>query len=78
MPVRQYPEFMNKAIYTSNVIEASNGQVRKGSKTKVSFPNDDAVYKIVFLALQKAQKKWTMPIKGMAACLKPILSLFAK
>jgi putative transposase len=63
IPFLQYPEFIKKAIYTTNVIEASNRQVRKVIKTKGSFPNDDAVYKIVFLALQKAQKKWTMPIR---------------
>jgi len=60
-PFLQYPEFIKKAIYTTNIIEASNRQVRKVIKTKGSFPNDDAVYKIVFLALQNAKKKWTMP-----------------
>jgi putative transposase len=62
-PFLQYPDFIKRAIYTTNIIEASNRQVRKVIKTKGSFPNDDAVYKIVFLALQKAQKKWTIPIK---------------
>jgi putative transposase len=37
--------------------------VRKAIKTNGSFPNDYAVYTIVFLALQKARKKWIMPIK---------------
>lgn len=63
IPFLQYPEFIKKAIYTTNIIEASNRQVRKVIKTKGAFPNDDAVYKIVFLALQKAQKKWTIPIR---------------
>ena len=63
IPFLQYPAFIKKAIYTTNIIEASNRQVRKVIKTKGSFPNDDAVYKIVYLVLQKAQKKWTMPIR---------------
>ena len=63
IPFLQYPAFIKKAIYTTNIIEASNRQVRKVIKTKGSFPNDDAVYKIVFLALQNAQAKWTMPIR---------------
>jgi putative transposase len=62
-PFLHYPKPIRKAIYKTNVIEASNRQVRKIIKTKGSFPNDDAVYKIVFLALQNAQKKWTMPIR---------------
>jgi putative transposase len=62
-PFLHYPKPIRKAIYTTNVIEASNRQVRKIIKTKGSFPNDEAVYKIVFLALQNAQIKWTMPIR---------------
>jgi putative transposase len=60
IPFLQCLEFIKRAIYTTNVIEASNRQVRKVIKTKGSFPNDDAVYKIVYLALQNAMKKWTI------------------
>ncbi len=63
IPFLQYPEYIRKAIYTTNIIEASNRQVRKVIKTKGAFPSDDAVYKIVYLALKGAQKKWTMPIR---------------
>lgn len=48
IPFLQYPEFIKRAIYTTNIIEASNRQVRKVIKTKGSFPNDDSVYKIVY------------------------------
>ena len=41
-----------------------------------SFPNDDAVYKIVYLALQNAKKKWTMPIKDWALALNQFFILF--
>jgi putative transposase len=75
-PFLQYPEFIKKAIYTTNIIEASNRQVRKVIKTKGSFPNDDAVYKIVFLALQNAKKKWTMPIKDWALALNQFFVFF--
>ncbi|MCE2992321.1 MAG: transposase, partial [Candidatus Jidaibacter sp.] len=60
----------------TNIIEASNRQVRKVIKTKGSFPNDDAVYKIVFLALQNAKKKWTMPIKDWALALNQFFVFF--
>jgi putative transposase len=58
-----YPDFIRKAIYTTNAIEAINRQIRKVIKTKGLFPNDQAAIKLIFLALQNASKKWTMPIK---------------
>lgn len=76
IPFLQYPEFIKKVIYTTNIIEASNRQVRKVIKTKGSFPNDDSVYKIVYLALQNAKKKWTMPIKDWALALNQFFILF--
>ena len=75
-PFLQYPEFIKRAIYTTNIIEASNRQVRKVIKTKGSFPNDDAVYKIVYLSLQNARKKWTMPIRDWALALNQFFILF--
>jgi putative transposase len=76
IPFLQYPEFIKRAIYTTNIIEASNRQVRKVIKTKGSFPSDDAVYKIVYLALQNAKKKWTMPIRDWAMALNQFFILF--
>jgi putative transposase len=67
-PFLQYPPFIRKAIYTTNIIEASNRQIRKVIKTKGSFPNDDAVYKIVYLALKHAERKWTMPRGRQLKC----------
>jgi putative transposase len=76
IPFLQYPEFIKRAIYTTNIIEASNRQVRKVIKTKGSFPNDDAVYKIVYLALQNARKKWTMPIRDWSLALNQFFIFF--
>jgi putative transposase len=76
IPFLQYPAFIKKAIYTTNIIEASNRQVRKVIKAKGSFPNDDAVYKIVYLALNNARKKWTMPIRDWAMALNQFFILF--
>jgi putative transposase len=76
IPFFQYPAFIKKAIYTTNIIEASNRQVRKVIKTKGSFTNDDAVYKIVYLALQNAKKKWTMPIKDWSMALNQFFIFF--
>lgn len=62
-PLFAFPEHIRKAVYTTNAIESTNRQIRKVIKTKGLFPDDKSVKKIVFLALTKAQKKWTMPIR---------------
>jgi len=51
-------------IYTTNAIESLNMSLRKVTKTRGSFPNDDAIFKILYLALRNAAKKWTMPIQN--------------
>ena len=64
--VRPFFEFsseIRKAIYTTNAIEALNAQLRKALKPKGHFPTEKAVYKVLYLALGRAEKKWTMPIR---------------
>ena len=58
----QFPLEIRKIIYTTNLIENLNGKIRKYTKSKLSFPSDDAVKKMVYLALMEIEKKWTMPI----------------
>ncbi len=59
-----YPKDIRKAIYTTNAIESLNSVIRKSVKTRKLFPNDEAATKVVFLAIQAASKKWTMPIQN--------------
>lgn len=59
-----YPEEIRKAIYTTNAIESLNSVIRKATKKRKIFPNDESALKVVFLATQAASKKWTMPIKN--------------
>jgi putative transposase len=61
-PFFGYPMEIRKAIYTTNAIEALNRQLRKTLKTRGAFPTEEAALKLLFMALQQAQKKWTMPI----------------
>jgi putative transposase len=56
-------------IYTTNAIESLNYTLRKVTKNRASFPNDNAIIKIMFLALTNASKKWTMPIKDWGTAL---------
>ena len=47
-------------IYTTNAIESVNSVIRKAT----AFPNDEAALKVVYLAIDAASKKWTMPIRN--------------
>jgi len=58
-----YPGDIRKAIYTTNAIESLNMSLRKIIKNRASFPTDESVMKLLFLALRNISKKWTMPIQ---------------
>lgn len=60
----EFPVEIRKIVYTTNLIENLNGQVRKYTRNKMSFPTDTAVRKSVFLAIKEATKTWTKPIKN--------------
>jgi len=62
IPLFNYPHDIRKAIYTTNAIESLNSVIRKSTKNRKIFPNDDAALKVVYLAIEAASKKWTMPI----------------
>jgi|688.fasta_scaffold340936_1 putative transposase len=63
VPFFAFPTEIRKVIYTTNVIESVNRQIRKIIKNKGVFPDDKSIQKIIFLALRNAAKKWTMPLK---------------
>jgi putative transposase len=67
-----YPPDIKKVIYTTNAIESLNSVIRKSSKTRKLFPNDSSAVKVVYLAIQSASKKWTMPIRNW----KPAMNRF--
>jgi len=71
-----FPLEIRQIIYTTNLIENLNGKIRKYTKNKLSFPNDEAVLKSVYLALREASKKWTMPIRNWGMILNQFLTIF--
>ncbi len=71
-----FPLEIRKIIYTTNLIENLNGKIRKYTKNKMSFPTDDAVMKSVFLAVQQATRKWTMPIRNWGVILNQFMIIF--
>lgn len=64
IPFFQYSESIRKVIYTTNAIESLNMSIRKTTKTRGSFPSDEAAFKLLYLGVKKASKKWTMPIRN--------------
>lgn len=71
----KYPHDIRRIIYTTNSIEAVHRQFRKLTKTKGGFPNDDSLLKLLFMGIQNASKKWTMPIQNWTLTLSQ-LSIF--
>ena len=59
-PFFDFPDDLRRLIYTTNAIESLNFQLRKVTKAKGHFPNDEAATKLLYLALRNAEKKWRM------------------
>ncbi|MEJ2653328.1 MAG: IS256 family transposase [Gammaproteobacteria bacterium] len=64
-----YPPEIRKVIYTTNAIESLNSVIRKSTKKRKSFPHDDSAFNLVYLAIQQASKKWSMPIRNWKAAI---------
>lgn len=69
IPFFDYPHEIRKVIYTTNAIESVNMSLRKLTKNRGSFPSDEALLKLFYLALRNISKKWTMPIRDWKAAL---------
>jgi putative transposase len=69
IPFFAHPGEVRRVIYTTNAIESLNMTLRKVTKARGSFPNDEAVLKLLYLALRNISKKWTMPIHDWKAAL---------
>ena len=76
VPFLSYPDYIRKAIYTTNAIESLNRSLRKISKNRGSFPNDESALKLLYLALRNISKKWTMPIRLWKEALNQFVILF--
>jgi putative transposase len=69
VPFFDYPPEIRKVIYTTNAIESLNMSLRKITKNRASFPSDEALTKLFYLAIRNIAKKWTMPIRDWKAAL---------
>ena len=82
IPFFDYPAEIRKVIYTTNAtgrpraIESVNMSLRKVTKNRGAFPNDDALIKLYYLAIRNISKKWTMPIQNCKAALNRFTIMF--
>ena len=68
-PFFDYPAEIRKVIYTTNAIESVNMSLRKITKSRGSFPSDEALPKLFYLALHNISRTWTLPIRDWKAAL---------
>ena len=69
IPFFDYPPEIRKVIYTTNAIESVNMGLRKLTKHRGAFPSDEALIKLLYLALRNISKRWTLPIRDWKAAL---------
>ncbi len=72
----KYPEDIRRVIYTTNAIESIHRQFRKLTKTKGAFPNENSLLKLLYVGIQNASKKWTMPIHNWSLTLSQLAIYF--
>ncbi len=72
----KYPEDIRRIIYTTNTIEAVHRQFRKLTKTKGAFPNQTSLLKLLYMGIQNASKKWTMPVQNWSLTISQLAIFF--
>ena len=71
-----YTPEIRRLIYTTNIIEAYNRQLRKVTKNRGALPSPEAIRKLLWLAHQDIAKKWTMPVANWANILNQLAIRF--
>jgi putative transposase len=72
----EYPLELRKIIYTTNTIENLNRGIRKYTKTKTQFPNENAASKSIYLAIKNIEDAWKSPIVNWGLILHQYLIIF--
>ena len=72
----KYAADIRRLIYTTNTIEGFHRQIRKVTKTKGAFTNDMALLKLVYLASQRIEQKWTMPLQNWSLTMQQLSIMF--
>lgn len=71
-----YPAELRKLIYTTNAIEGFNRQLRKVTKNRTVFPTDDALFKLIYLAMKDITAKWIGKPQKWAEIMNQLMILY--
>jgi transposase-like protein len=71
-----FPPPIRKAIATTNAIESVNSVIRKLTRNRKIYPNEESALKLTYLAIQEASKKWTMPVRNWKQALNHFAILY--
>ena len=71
-----YPPAIRRAIYTTNAIESVNSVIRKFTRNRKIYPNEESALKIVYMAIREASRRWTMPVRHWKQALNHFAILF--
>ena len=72
----KYSPQIRQLIYTTNPIESFNRGIRKVTKTRATFPSEDACLKLMFLATENIEQRWTQTIRGWGEIYSQLLIYF--
>lgn len=75
-PLFELPQEIQKCIYTTNTIESVNSTFRKMTRGKGCFPNEMAVYKVLYLRIKELSDKWKKPIQNWKVIQQQLIQLF--
>lgn len=65
----RYPEYIRRAIYTTNAVEAVHRHFRKLTKTKSGFPNENSLLKLLYAGILKASARWGTAVQNWSLCI---------
>lgn len=77
-PLFELPQEIRKCIYTSNSVESVNSALRKVTRGKGAFPNENSVYKVMYLRLKELSEKWKKPILNWKTIQPQLIELFGE
>lgn len=75
-PLFELPKEIRKCIYTSNAVESVNSALRKVTRGKGAFPNDNSLYKVLYLRIKELSEKWKKTIPNWKIIQSQLIELF--
>ena len=69
VPFFDFPKEIRKIIYTTNTIESINMSLRRVMRYRGSFQSDEALLKLLYLALRNISRRWSLPVHDWKAAL---------